>query len=337
MMNRVLTTILLAAPLFGQYNRGVNMSGAEFGGALPGVQGVDYTFNSPATFQYFASKGLKLIRLPIMWERMQPQLRQPLNPAYLAGVKQSINNARQVGATVIIEIQNFGRYSIDFGDGNGYNEYIIDNWYNGNIVVSRDDLADFWVRMSNEFKWDPAVYAYDLMNEPHDMGAADWMGITQSVLLAVRNNLDNKLIMIPGNDWSSAARWQDNHPWAWISDPANNFAYEAHCYFDWDGSGNYSGGYEDGAPQRALDSLANFVQWCQWNNVRGYVGEYGVPGDDPRWLPVLDGFLTALDAAGFDGTSWSAGEWWGNNRLSLQPTFNYTVDKPQIAVLQNHL
>jgi endoglucanase len=326
---------LLALPLGAQYLRGVNISGAEFGQNLPGVEGTDYTFNSPQTYQYFAANGLMLVRLPIQWERMQPALSGPLDANYLAGVKREIGYARQYGMSVVIEIQNFGRYSVD--QGGWYQECVIDN-FDCAVRVTTPDLADFWVRMSNEFAGDSTVYAYDLMNEPHDMGMADWKSISQTVLNAVRNNADNKLIMIPGDSWSGALNWVNVHgPWGWIVDPANNFAYEAHFYFDADGSGEYKQGFDDGVWDRAMWGANSFAGWCQQNGARCYVGEYGIPDNDLRWMDVLDSVLSVFDNAGIDGTYWSAGEWWGPYSLSVQPLNNFSVDRPQMTVLWNHL
>jgi endoglucanase len=84
--------------------RGVNLSGAEFGEALPGMEGTDYTFNSEETFRYFASNGLTLLRIPIQWERVQPAPGGPLEANYLAGLKRNIDWARTYGMSVIIEI-----------------------------------------------------------------------------------------------------------------------------------------------------------------------------------------------------------------------------------------
>ena len=91
--------------------------GAEFGQALPGSEGTDYTFNNEQTFQYFAAERLTLLRIPIQWERMQPHLNGPLDANYLAGLKREIGWANQYGMSVIIEIQNFGRYTLDQGGG----------------------------------------------------------------------------------------------------------------------------------------------------------------------------------------------------------------------------
>jgi endoglucanase len=334
-LTRAALISLLAVPLFGQFHRGVNMSGAEFGQALPGVEGTDYTFNSEQTFQYFAANGLTLLRVPIQWERMQPQLTGPLEPNYLAGLKREIAWAKLYGMSVIIEIQNFGRYTLD--QGGWTQDCVIDNFDCSNPVVT-SDLSDFWVHMSNEFRFEPTVCAYDLMNEPHDMGNADWKASSQTVLQAIRANGDNKLIMVPGDGWSGAATWVDVHgPLGWISDPANNFSYEAHLYFDPDASGEYAEPFDDSVWDRSMEAVNSFVGWCNQNGVRCYVGEYGVPDDDARWLSVLDAVLSVLDNAGIDGTYWSAGEWWGDYPLSVQPQQNFMVDRPQMQVLWAHL
>ena len=67
------------------------------------------------------------------------------------------------------------------------------------------------------------------------------------------------------------------------------------------------------------------------------MGEYGVPDDDPAWLSVLDAVLAVMDGAGCDGTYWSAGEFWGDYPLSVQPTVGFMVDRPQLPTLLNHL
>src|SRR5215467_12616556 len=140
-MGLLASTVVLA-----QYRRGVNVAGAEFGTTnLPGTLGRDYTFNSESTFRYFAEKGLGLIRLPLQWERLQQTPRGPLDEDYLSGIKRNVAWAKAHGAEVILDIHNFARYR-------------------GNVAAAAD-LADLWTRLSTEFKFEPAVYAYNLMNE----------------------------------------------------------------------------------------------------------------------------------------------------------------------------
>ena len=344
MMTRILLLLTgMTAHTWAQYSRGVNLAGAEFGeNKIPGSLNTDYTYNSEASFRYFGDKNLTLIRLPIRWERLQPTLDGPLEALNLNALKRDIGWAKAHGDRVIIDVHNYGRYKIN--EGGAVKEYVIDNFYDGVTKVSGANLADLWLKLSNEFKLEPVVYAYDLMNEPHDMGTADWKSISQAVLTAIRNHGDDKLIMVPGDNYSSADRWPVVHgPVSWISDPAGNFVYEAHQYFDRDNSGTYTRTYDQ---ELALNPnlatvgqtrLAHFVDWCRSNGVKGFLGEYGIPGNDPRWDTVLDNFLRSLDDAGFDGSYWAAGEWWGPYSLSIQPQSNFSIDKPHLGTLAKHL
>ena len=85
------------------------------------------------------------------------------------------------------------------------------------------------------------------------------------------------------------------------------------------------------------------MTWCTTNKVPCYLGEYGIPNSDPRWLTVLDNFLYALDAAGMPGTYWAAGELWATvpgcscSLLSVQPANDFTTDAEQLATLQGPL
>jgi endoglucanase len=323
---------------------GVNLSGAEWGDeTLPGQPGRHYTFHSERSYRYWASKGLGLIRLAFRWERLQPELRGPLEPAHLALLRQSARWAQESGVKLIIQPHNFGRYRIF--EGGRHNEYIIDDDpYWSTARVTRHDFADLWARLSQEFRGDAGIHGYDLMNEPHDMGRGDWRRISQCAVDAIRASGDARLILVPGDDWSSAAKWSAaNGPSSWIADPANNFQYEAHCYFDREGSGAYKHTYDEEAavipdlPHHGQRRVAPFIEWCRANGVRGYLGEVGAPWDDARWLTVLDNTLETVTEAGMDATYWAAGEWWEGYRIGIQPLNNFTVDRPQVALLQKHL
>ena len=79
-----------------------------------------------------------------------------------------------------------------------------------------------------------------------------------------------------------------------------------------------------------------FVDWLKRHGKRGMVGEYGVPGDDPRWLECLDLFLDFLAENGVEGTYWAAGARWNKYILGVHPEENYTVDRPQTSILTKY-
>jgi endoglucanase len=310
----------------------------EYTGSL---QWGDYTKNSESTYQYFASKGLNLFRVAFRWERLQPTLSGPLDPVYLGYIKENVAWAKKYGGKVVLAMKNNARYNMVL-DGVTV-ECIIDQSYDGEIMVSTADFSDVWRRLSAAFKGESAVYAYGLENEPHHMGTSNWKAISQAAVSAIRANGDGKLISVAGDGWSNAKGWTKYNPQPWITDPSNNIVYEAHLYFDFNTSGEYSKTYDEEAAtdlnitNRGVTWVAAFLKWCDTYHVKGYIGEYGVPTrGDPRWLVVMDNFLIALDKAYMPATYYAAGERLGTFGLSIQPTNNFTTPKPQLAILLNH-
>ncbi len=52
----------------------------------------------------------------------------------------------------------------------------------------------------------------------------------------------------------------------------------------------------DAHPLIGVERLRPFTEWLKEHHARGFIGEFGVPDDDPRWLEVLDRFLAARKA-----------------------------------------
>ena len=177
------------------------------------------------------------------------------------------------------------------------------------------------------------------MNEPHDLlEDTPWFTIAQNMIDGIRTNDTKTRIVVGGDSWSSAERWMtysDNLKN--LSDTSNNLVFEAHVYFDDDASGIYNADYDtEGAyPNIGIDRVTPFVNWLQTNNLEGFVGEYGVPANDTRWLTVLDNFLSHLKENCINGTYWAGGPWWGDYILSVEP--NEDTDKAQMTILGKHL
>ena len=140
--------------------------------------------------------------------------------------------------------------------------------------------------------------------------------------------------MVSGDSWSSAERWPEfSANLKNLVDPSKNLVFQAHIYFDKDASGAYRKSYDEEAasPETGIKRAEPFLQWLKENNLKGFVGEYGVPDDDPRWLQTLDNFLAYLKKNGINGSYWAAGPWWGKYRLAIEPKDN--TDRPQMPVL----
>jgi len=303
---------------------GVNYSGAEFGTSFPGTLGTDYIY--PADDRrnsYFASRGLRLIRLPISWERLQHQANGPLSQADVDGVRSVLDGAAKTGSKVIIDLHNFGRY------------------YGTPLTVADSaKLANLWQQLAAALRGHPALYGYELMNEPHDMpeGGVGWAAIAQSAADGVRRSDMSAWILVPGYGWQTATYWAWNNPTLDVHDSANHLEYAAHLYFDADYSGQYRKSYDaDGAyPGIGVDRVQPFLAWRSARNATGMLTEYGVPSGDTRWLTVLDNFLNVVwnNANIMGGTYSSAGPWWGAYPLSVEPVNGQ--DRPQVSILTRY-
>ncbi|MGN6332961.1 MAG: glycoside hydrolase family 5 protein [Motilibacteraceae bacterium] len=229
--------------------RGVDLAGGSFGADLgdagsysaanPGRYGEDYTYPSSEFLGQLAAHGIHAVRLAVMWERLQPRLGQPLDDTEVGRVRTVLEDARRAGISVVLDLHNYGRFAGTGPDGRRQ------VWRLGDPQLPVRDLADLWSRLVGAFGDEPGLAAYDLMNEPHDLpgGAAAWEAATRIVVDAVRRLDARRTVLVPGYEWSHAAGWSTTHPRPWVDAPG--VVYEAHQYFDADGSGTYRQSYPE--------------------------------------------------------------------------------------------
>jgi Cellulase (EC 3.2.1.4). Glycosyl Hydrolase family 5. len=218
-------TIALLAASPGQATegcfRGINLSGAEFG-EPPGTAGKDYVYPSNETIDYFASKGFTSVRLPFLWERLQPQLGAELDPAELARLVAAVGRLRERGLRIVLDPHNYARYR---GDPIG------------SAAVPAATFADFWGRLARVFANQPDV-SFGLMNEPHDISAGQWLEGANAAIAGIREAGAGNLVLVPGTAWTGAHSWQTSSAagangdvMLGVIDPSDHYAYEVHQYF----------------------------------------------------------------------------------------------------------
>ncbi len=305
---------------------GVNISGAEFGEEhLPGVMNKDYIYPQKAEdFQYFANKGVRVVRLPIRWERVQHSAFEPLHQPDIDQIKKVIRVASQYDMKVIIDLHNFGRY---------YGHAL--------SIQEANQLADVWAKLAIALRAEPGVYGYELMNEPHDLpgGSKTWAGIVRVVITEIRKVDQTTLILIPGYEWQSSRNWTKNNPDFPLSGFDSNIAYSAHIYFDSNGSGRYEKSFDEDKRNTSVGVARSedFRKWLDKHDAKGMFTEYGVPGTDSRWLTIMDQFLESIqnDPNILGTVYWSSGPWWKNYPLSIEPREG--MDRVQMLILQKYL
>jgi endoglucanase len=304
------------------FERGINLSSAEFNGdKIPGKYGTDYVYPNAQELAYYHSRGFEVVRLPFLWQRLQPALFGELDPAELERIKQFVSDAGALHMRVILDPHNFGRYPLNGKD------FLI-----GTEDVPNAAFADFWKRVTKEFVGEGAIYGFSLMNEPHDSGGL-WKPAVQAALDAIRSVDRDRLILAPGDQWSGAWSWNLYNSDFILNDPDNKLIYEAHQYFDSNHSGTYQGSYDSDRayPDIGINSVRPFADWLHAHHVRGIITEFGVPNSDPRWLEVIDRLLPWLAQNDIPWVYWAGGPWWGDYPLSAEPKDG--VDAPIMAIL----
>lgn len=244
-----------AHPGAAPWTRGITVNGGEFGSPIAakrsqfsnenlGRYQTRYHYDRQHTFDYLAGRGVGHVRIPFRWERLQPQLGEALDADEVHRLKSVIGRARAAGLGVILDMHNYGAYYVSNGD-EGIRRPI------GSRQVSIADFVDAWRLISVEFSAVDGIIGYVLMAEPFDLSSVGrlspvevWEAASQRALNAIRATDDRRVVSVSGYAWSSLSRWTKIHPRGWIEDPASNFLYEAHHYWDRDYSGDYVHSYD---------------------------------------------------------------------------------------------
>jgi endoglucanase len=266
---------------------------------------------------------MNVVRVPFLWERLQPVANAPLDPVELARLDKSIAGLGGF-RLIVLDVHSYAKYRgkrLDVVDPQG------------------TMLADLWTRLARHYAGNPRM-AFGLMNEPNGLSATAWRPIAEAALRAIRATGARNLVLVPGTRWSAAYSWtkggadSNGAVLRTLVDPANNMAFEMHQYPDVDSSGTHPTCVSPEAAARSLDAA---TAWLRANHARGFLGEFGA-NKDPNCLAALDAMLGALDAGGdvwLGWTYWAGGAMWGPYMYSVQP--DRTGDKPQLSILVRHL
>lgn len=300
---------------------GVNLAGADMP-KRPESSGEALIAPVGDEFRYYKSKHIQLFRIPFYWESIQPQLNGELDREELRRLDALLAAAETLHLKIILDVHSYDR--------------------RGGKVLGSDPalesaFADLWTKLAQHFKGKQGIFAYGVMNEPHDTENT-WPHTAQLVVNAIRKIDEHQTIILPGDQWSSTRFWPESNPdLLTVTDPSNRLLYEGHVYFDADGSGVYKHSFDEDKvqPNVGVERVKPFIAWLQAHHVRGIITEIGIPGDDPRWGDVLSRTLQYLQQNHISAVYWAGGPLWHHYPLSLEPTPN--GDAPQMAVLKRFI
>ncbi|KAH7134518.1 glycoside hydrolase superfamily [Dactylonectria estremocensis] len=297
---------------------GINESGAEFGTAIPGTEGTDYTFPNTSAIDILFDAGMNSFRVGFTMERMIPdELTGTLDSDYFEGINTVVTHITGKGAYAILDPHNYGRYY-------------------SNIITDVDAFGSFWTTLATKFA-DNELVIFDTNNEYHDMENSLVAELNQAAITAIRGaGATSQYIFVEGNSYSGA--------WTWVSsgngdalvdltDPQDKLIYEMHQYLDSDGSGT---------SETCVDStigatrLAAATAWLKENGKLGVLGETA-GGNNDVCKTAIKGELQHLQDnsdvwVGF--LWWAAGPWWGDYMFSMEPADGSAYDS-YLSIVQD--
>lgn len=303
---------------------GVNLAGGEFNsGRKPGIFAKDYIYPDARIAAPFLGMGMKIVRVPILWERIQPAVSSPLSAAEMARIDKVVAGLDGF-QIIVLDIHNYGKR-----DGRRLDQ----------IADGGAQLADLWRRLADHYR-DNRQVAFGLMNEPNGIAPARWREIVDMSVGAIRKTGARNLLLVPGSNWTGAHSWTANGSasnataFKGFRDPAANYAFEMHQYLDPDSSGMKM---QCEAPDVIRKRMADATQWLRTNRYKGFLGEFGAPPDAQclKSLDALLDYLTRNADVWMGWTYWAGGAWWGSNYpMNVQPVKG--AARPQATILAKY-
>lgn len=305
---------------------GVNISGLEFTSSkLPGRLNYDYCAANPAEIAYYKARGATTLRLPFLWERLQPNLTSGFDSAYLGLIDAAVSHAHNLGMTLVLDAHQYGRRR-----QNGQALII------GESSITATHFARMWRGLAGRYRAKRVMFG--LCNEPHDQDKPALVNVQNTVIASIRAANARQMVLVSGGAWTGAHSWVSSGNGAAmlaIRDPLNNYAFDVHQYLDGNSSGTAAT-----CVVNAGNRLAAFTTWARQNRKRGFLGEFA-GGTSTGCASELGKLLTHIKNnrdVWVGWTAWGGGAWWGNTYpFVLRPaSLSNPVDRPQMATLRRY-
>jgi endoglucanase len=183
---------------------GVNIAGFDFGCDIMGTCQLNNTFDVAAKGNgiqqmdhFIKNTGLNGFRLPVGWQFLVNQLGGPLNATSFAAYDKLVQGCLSSGSKFcIVDLHNYARFNGEIvGQSGGPNNSV---------------LVSVWSQLAQKYANESRI-VFGVMNEPHDIPSIEtWAQTVQEVVTAIRKVAKTQMILMPGNNFTSAAAFIDN-------------------------------------------------------------------------------------------------------------------------------
>ncbi len=305
-------------------------------------------------FDVMAAWKVNTVRWHMQGVNWKPQTYEQWLQEHLDDLARALDAAQTRGIKMAVNIMDTpgGRQS------DGSQELFMNKAYQDQFVAN-------WERIARRFKDYPALWAYDLINEPvqnhpSPPGVENWLGIQVRAAQAIRAIDPQTPIIIETDQWDSPDAF------TWLKPiSVSNIIYQAHMY--WPGAFTHQGVFTDQGVAKDMnmahavtypgvidgqlvdkEALRRFL-----SPVRDFQKAYGVPiyiGEfsAARWAPgaaqYLDDCIAIFEEYGWDWTYHAFREWPGwsvehadlpydrtNHPVATQPTARMLVLKKWLS------
>ena len=208
-----------------------------------------------------------------------------------------------------------------------------------------DAFVETWRRIATRLKGNAdAIYGYDLVNEPNQIGRApiDYWTLQRRAAEAVREIDPDTAIVVESNDWDSPGAFAYLSPLR-----MDNVIYQVHCYRPMEFTHQGVGGRPVGAvwpdPSKGWDrdlirrTMEPVREFQKRHGAKIYVGEFSAS----TWAPGADAYLrdciAVFEEFGWDWSYHAFREWggWSVEHASEAPgrPFVPSADNPRKRAL----
>jgi len=244
-------------------------------------------------FDIIKSFGMNTIRLPFDYKLLMSSDTKPfrLKSDAWEWLDLTIKIAKEKGFYVILDMHGApGRQSgMDHSGRVGYNKL----WSNKGF---QDQTSWLWKQISNRYKNEPTVAAYDLLNEPWGSSEKNLKKIVLKCYKEIRKNNDDHIVIFPGH--TSGIDFYQNIK----SIELSNVIYTMHFYpgfFGWGSATPYV------HAEFLLEGLPNWVTKMEKFNSPLLIGEFNVVLKNAGGGEMMRRYYDFYESLNWPATMWS--------------------------------
>jgi endoglucanase len=304
---------------------GVNLAGGEFGNGNRLYY--DYVYPSEKQIIYYASRGFRLLRVPVKSSRLIVDGKP--NSADIAILKSVVSAAAARQMVIVIDLHEYALKP----DGQP-------------LTAGEPDLSnlhDTWATISGEFSNSPNVW-FGSMNEPNKQSPEVWFKLANAAIAGIRESAPNNFITVMGSRWGTADGWLSSgnaKASAALRDPSNKLIIEMHQYLDKVGGKPERA---DSVPGLGTTALEEATKWARAQGRKLFLGEFGTKAD-ASYLDEGRALLRHMYAnpdVWIGYAYWAGGLWWAEGRstygFSLEPAnLDAPNDRVQMRMLREFM